>query len=99
MQNKSSCICLTSSKTYFGTNTAVDSEEVIRAISSNTFVLVGDHLNKCSPQSELNFFWLQLYHKAGMDTDQTKRVFCFFIFFPLFHLPILLFCLFVLRAT
>lgn len=55
MQNKSSYICLTSSKTCFGTRAAVDSEKVIRGISRNTFVLAEDHLNKCSPQSELSF--------------------------------------------
>lgn len=90
MQNKSSYICsyicLTSSKTYFGTRAAVASEKVIRAISGNTFVLVGDHLDKRSPQSELSFFLLWLHHKAGMNTDQTKCVFYFFIFFfPPFH--------------
>lgn len=49
-QNKSPYICLPSSKTYFGTKAEVDSKKVIRAVSRNTFVLVGDHLNKYGPQ-------------------------------------------------
>lgn len=83
MQSKSSYICLPSSKAYFGTKADIHSEKVIRAISRNTFVLVGDHLNKHGPHPELSFFLLRLHHKAGIDKDQTN-VFYFSLSFLTF---------------